>query len=406
MPMNRRQYLGLNIGMLAAIANPHRTTTTRSYDNVISSASYVIDRPGSKTRATGVGGLPDASDTDAAKVIQHTIDNVPQNGTVFCLNGTYDLTRSGPLVINHPKEVNVIGESRAMPAGEHLHQRPTSGVLFDTSGRDMSAIQINKGGSTPEDKISPTIRNITFNGSGPANGFAAIDSDVTDVARYEDLTIRCYEWAIDDSPTGTASEYVGNMIIDVGNGIRLARGASIVTNNRFFATIPGYALAQFDSKLARWDMILGNWFMSGRARSGTESIHISRGQHLLIGYNYIAWTNAGISLVNVSDSFLGPNVFDNSQGDGVNKAIYIGGNSSDIEIATQMWPGQMERIDNNGSRIAYNGVIGGGPLGGADLSTMQGRYLGDSAMSKGFVDARWTGSSWQPSSGDDPITPG
>lgn len=55
-------------------------------------------------------------------------------------------------------------------------------------------------------------------------------------------------------------------------------------------------------------------------------------------------------------------------------------------------------------RPRWDGVIRGGPLGGQDLTTITGQYVGDKAMSDGtnttaYLEAVWTGSAWQPSDG-------
>lgn len=51
-------------------------------------------------------------------------------------------------------------------------------------------------------------------------------------------------------------------------------------------------------------------------------------------------------------------------------------NPDDSKFATQA-------IDDAGSRTRYKGVVGGGPLGGVDLSVTSGQFEGDEAMSSG-----------------------
>jgi hypothetical protein len=61
-------------------------------------------------------------------------------------------------------------------------------------------------------------------------------------------------------------------------------------------------------------------------------------------------------------------------------------------------------VDVAGTRPRFRGVIGGGPIGGVDLSSTTGQFVGDRAMSDGTnttanLLATWTGSAWQPSDG-------
>lgn len=75
--------------------------------------------------------------------------------------------------------------------------------------------------------------------------------------------------------------------------------------------------------------------------------------------------------------------------------LYIG-SGSDIEL----WNVTAESITDNGTRTRWNGVIGGGPLGGVDLSSTTGQEVGERAVADGTSGAnagylaRWTGSEW------------
>jgi len=57
-------------------------------------------------------------------------------------------------------------------------------------------------------------------------------------------------------------------------------------------------------------------------------------------------------------------------------------------------------VDDGGARTRWDGVIGGGPLGGVDLSTTTGQFVGDEARADGTsaaaenADAIWNGTGW------------
>jgi len=76
-----------------------------------------------------------------------------------------------------------------------------------------------------------------------------------------------------------------------------------------------------------------------------------------------------------------------------------GANQTDCDI----WPTghRTGAVSVGGTRPRWFGVIGGGPLGGIDLSNTTGQYVGDRAIADGTSTAaagalaRWDGSGWQ-----------
>lgn len=88
-----------------------------------------------------------------------------------------------------------------------------------------------------------------------------------------------------------------------------------------------------------------------------------------------------------------------------NYDIFDGGTVTDLQVAEQAdWSSATNKMLGNGTRSRYLGVIGGGPIGGVDLGTTTGQFVGDEAMSDGttgtaYLHARWTGTGWQQSDG-------
>lgn len=81
--------------------------------------------------------------------------------------------------------------------------------------------------------------------------------------------------------------------------------------------------------------------------------------------------------------------------------FYVSSGAADVNFFGDVQP---NGISDNGTRTRYEGVIGGGVLGGVDLGSVTGQHEGDEAVSNGTsstdqLKARWTGSAWQPSDG-------
>lgn len=85
----------------------------------------------------------------------------------------------------------------------------------------------------------------------------------------------------------------------------------------------------------------------------------------------------------------------NQAGEGEALDIEIGANGVDVQI----WGHHSVRnVIDNGARTRWDGWIGGGPLGGVDLSTVNGQWEGDRAVADGTSTAdAGDEASWDPS---------
>jgi hypothetical protein len=83
--------------------------------------------------------------------------------------------------------------------------------------------------------------------------------------------------------------------------------------------------------------------------------------------------------------------------------LSISGTSTDIGLSNVQYDGSGNHLNITGSvtRPRWNGVIGGGPFEGVDLSSTTGQYVGDRAIADGATAAtagaiaRWNGTNWQ-----------
>jgi hypothetical protein len=103
---------------------------------------------------------------------------------------------------------------------------------------------------------------------------------------------------------------------------------------------------------------------------------------------YIGWAGSA-KLAGSNDALIGQ--FD---------SVTYGLNATDPNVVP--WNGWPSVTDIGATRPRWKGVIGGGPLGGVDLSTTTGQFVGDRAISNGAdassatgALARWDGSNWQ-----------
>lgn len=92
--------------------------------------------------------------------------------------------------------------------------------------------------------------------------------------------------------------------------------------------------------------------------------------------------------------------------------IHVGSAATDTWIWNPTFENCRTEIHDEGTRTRYDGVIGGGPLGGVDLSATTGQFVGDLAVSDGTSDgvsagdpARWNGSGWEYVNRDGTVTP-
>ncbi|MFC5970060.1 right-handed parallel beta-helix repeat-containing protein [Halomarina salina] len=92
------------------------------------------------------------------------------------------------------------------------------------------------------------------------------------------------------------------------------------------------------------------------------------------------------------------------------------GNGTDIQVEsgatdTELWGVRYGSLTDNGTRTRWNGVIGGGPLGGTDIGSLTGASAGDEALADGTTATtpytQWTfnGAEWVLADGSSTITP-
>lgn len=94
--------------------------------------------------------------------------------------------------------------------------------------------------------------------------------------------------------------------------------------------------------------------------------------------NFIAGSDIGIKISGGTAT-----TQDNTISD-CNWGIEVTASSPEVKISPRSIDNiTNQRINSSGTRTRYNGVIGGGPLGGVDLSTIPGLHDGDKALSDG-----------------------
>jgi hypothetical protein len=133
-------------------------------------ANYIIYKDGSKTKAeNGIDNIVDYSGTDAATVIQNTIDNLPMGGDIYIKNGTYITT--APLDLSD-KNVNIIGE----------HRRKT--ILLKTGGGNV--VNIN---NTVAQIGKTSLRNIMLDGGYKTANGIGLYLDFVNNSSFDDLCL-------------------------------------------------------------------------------------------------------------------------------------------------------------------------------------------------------------------------
>lgn len=129
-----------------------------------------------------------------------------------------------------------------------------------------------------------------------------------------------------------------------------------------------------------------------------------------VGADSNATTNRGI---NISDGTwdIGPNIIDDNNAV-LNVSVGLDSAATDCSIERQVIISGPRDIADSGTRTRYEGVIGGGLIGGKDIGSLTGASAGDKAMANGTTatnaDTLWilksTGD-WQRVDGGATITP-
>jgi len=284
----------------------------------------------------------------------------------------------------------------------------TSLYLADSADTDMFELDVSADMADGDNTVGGGLFGLTANGNADNNASGSvlnvIDNGVG--SSFTHFTIdKCYLRMSQDAIIEDSGRHIGESVVSdtTINRARTTLVTGLAGRNRFVNTRFNFAINGAGVEVFGNNNVFDNCEFRGNEEHGLINDVAAEGTVV----------SDSVFLNNSSDASV-PQIF--SEGDNARFSGYIDadGNSSaairdsaatDSDYGGLTIIGASDKIDFIAvDRPRYNGIIGGGFIGGVDLGSVTGQYVGDAALADGttgtaYLNAVWNGSQWVQSDG-------